>query len=460
MWINEGMASYSEKIFLEYVYDYDSYIDEVKTNHKDVIHHAHINDNGFRALHGIPHAYTYGDHSYNKGADVAHTLRGYLGDADFFMALNSFLMNNQYQDVDAYDFRDHLNTLPGIDVTDFFNDWIFNPGFPALSVDSVSSVINGSNYDVTVYVRQRLRGAPAPFNNLPMEVTFKGSDWTEQTETILMSGSTENFTFTLPFDPIMTWLNGGDLISQAVTASNVVVTSTGTKDENYPMFRITTNSVTDSAFVRMEHHWVGEGDGLFNGPQAWQYEISNERYWKVDGIFPPGFEAEFRVFLNGTTSTNGHLDNDLVAQPGFHEDSVVLFYRPTTDANWEVVNGYTSSTLGTATDGYARMDVDTLKKGEYTWGWKKGTVGMASNNEDSKFILYPNPVKDVLTIDLTGHNSSLDIRIYDVTGKVVLADKSTGDITSVDLQEFVSGSYVVSIIDDGKFVGSQVFSKE
>ena len=37
MWINEGMASFSERLFLEYVYGYDAYIDDIKLNHLAVL---------------------------------------------------------------------------------------------------------------------------------------------------------------------------------------------------------------------------------------------------------------------------------------------------------------------------------------------------------------------------------------------------------------------------------------
>ena len=100
------MASFCERIFLEYVYGYEEYINAVKDNHLEVLHHAHIDDEGFRAIHGVPHAFTYGSHSYNKGADVAHTLRSYMGDSAFFGGLTDFLLAYKYDDASAYDMRD------------------------------------------------------------------------------------------------------------------------------------------------------------------------------------------------------------------------------------------------------------------------------------------------------------------------------------------------------------------
>lgn len=49
-----------------------------------------MNDGGYRAISGIPHEYTYGTTVYKKGADVVHTLRGYMGDKDFLMRVKIF----------------------------------------------------------------------------------------------------------------------------------------------------------------------------------------------------------------------------------------------------------------------------------------------------------------------------------------------------------------------------------
>jgi aminopeptidase N len=120
MWINEGMAKYSEHLFTEWVYDYDQYMALMRDNHYDVLRYSHINDSGFYALNAVPIKYTYGDHSYNKGADVLHTLRSYMGDAQFMAALKSIQTNFGGQNISSVQFMQHINSLGGIDVTDFF----------------------------------------------------------------------------------------------------------------------------------------------------------------------------------------------------------------------------------------------------------------------------------------------------------------------------------------------------
>jgi len=54
MWINEGMAVYSEHLFLEKVYDYTTSLEEIKSNHKSVVQFTHLNEGGLRAIFANP----------------------------------------------------------------------------------------------------------------------------------------------------------------------------------------------------------------------------------------------------------------------------------------------------------------------------------------------------------------------------------------------------------------------
>jgi hypothetical protein len=459
MWINEGMASYSERLFLEYLYGYDAYINDIKLNHKDVLHHAHISDDGYFALSGVPHQITYGDHSYNKGADVAHALRGYLGDSLFFMGLKSFLAANVYQDVDATDFMDHLNTINGIDVTDFFNDWIFNPGFPHFSIDSTMVSGSGGIYTVDVFVKQKLKSAPNFYSNVPLEITFMDDDWQEYTASFMMSGQSDNFQFTVPFSPVTSYLNGADKISQAVTGENVEIIGPGIKDKSYPMFKVTTTAVADSAFLRLEHHWVSP-DPFKDNLKGYRYSLSQERYWRVVGLSNIGFEGSGRIFLNGTTSSSGNLDNNLVAEPGFTEDSLRVFYRVNTAADWEVVSGYSINTLGSATNGNAYINIDVLLPGEYTFGWEYGYVGIEEEIVGQVFNIYPNPAQEIVNIDLSDYNSGeRTIGIYDMKGKLLKHKISVATQIFLDISDLSNGQYLISVLNAGKFIGSKILVK-
>ena len=108
MWLNEGWASYSERIFLEAVYGRDRYDEDVEDNHRSVLQFAHVQDGDVLPVSGIGHANTYGRHVYNKGADMVHSLRGMMGDEAFFDACRSFQSDFKFQDVTTDDMRVHF----------------------------------------------------------------------------------------------------------------------------------------------------------------------------------------------------------------------------------------------------------------------------------------------------------------------------------------------------------------
>ncbi|HMC98429.1 MAG TPA: M1 family metallopeptidase, partial [Flavobacteriales bacterium] len=158
MYINEGFAEYLSYLFLEHVYGRARYMQEVRANHRAMVHRAHLVDQGWWALADMPQAWTYGEQTYNKGADVLHSLRTYLGDELFDQGLTSFLQTHAYQPVNSIQLRDHLSQNTGIDLTDFFDDWIFQSGWAAFEFNEVSFAPNGSAWDVGLTIQQKMRG--------------------------------------------------------------------------------------------------------------------------------------------------------------------------------------------------------------------------------------------------------------------------------------------------------------
>lgn len=69
--------------------------------------------------------------SYSKGAYVLHGLRWLLGDSLFFATLHSYLNdeNLAYGFAKTSDFQRHCELVSGMDLTCFFNQWIYGKGF-------------------------------------------------------------------------------------------------------------------------------------------------------------------------------------------------------------------------------------------------------------------------------------------------------------------------------------------
>ncbi|MBL7826647.1 MAG: M1 family metallopeptidase, partial [Saprospiraceae bacterium] len=172
MWLNEGWASFSEHLFTEWVYGRAAYIAAVKSNFLNVLQNAHVGEGGYRAVSGVPHNLTYGTHVYNKGAVVAHNLRAYMGDSLFRIGIRSALDQTNFTDWSSADFRDKLELATGLDLHPFFNDWVFNGGYPDFVIDSIHTSATGQqNLQVKVFLKQTRRGTPAFHQSVPLELT-------------------------------------------------------------------------------------------------------------------------------------------------------------------------------------------------------------------------------------------------------------------------------------------------
>jgi aminopeptidase N len=461
MWINEGLATYSESIFLEHVYDYDRYISELKGIHRDVIQTAHISDGAFYALSGVPHSATYGDHSYQKGATMMHNLRTYMGDVSFFDGLKYIQTNFAFDNIDALGFKNALEASSGQDLDPFFDGYVLNPGFNGYELDSFAIEPVGNEYEVTVYVEQKRFESPDFFNNIPLEVTFTGAGWQRETSQFVMSGATGSSSFTVPFYPEMIALNEGNKLLNAVTGENIVVTEPSMENLDYPYFFLNILDEDDSSFVRLEHYRLAP-DPINSAFIGNQFVISPERFWKVDGIWSDSFNAEAWLVYDGRETNAGYLDTALMTSHNgvaFHEDSVVLLWRPNQSVRWEEYPFYDRNTYSSKTDGFGRIETTTLLKGEYTFGFRKN-IAKVLEQDTKQFNIYPNPTSEDLTVSFDGNESDFELKIYDSKGKLWLTQNGIGSKAKVSTQELKIGNYFITIELNNQLVGTQEFIKQ
>jgi aminopeptidase N len=412
MWINEGMASYSEDLFNEDLYGRAKYLSDVRSNLTNIIQFAHHKEGGYRAISGVPHAYTYSDHVYLKGKAVAHSLRGYMGDSLFFVGLHAFLNNRKFSAVSSYDMRDELETASGLNLHSFFDNWVFSPGFPHFSIDSVSISKIALSYSATVSLKQKLTGAPALYTDVPLEVTFWDSTWTPITKQVELSGQDSSYQFTLLFNPVFTAVNYNQKLADAISSESKTIKTIGASNFANAFMNLTVQNISDSVFIRIEHNWT-KPDSLKDASK--NYKLSPNRYWKVDGIFNSGFVSKARITYDGRSNSfsgTNYLDNALITGK---EDSLVLLYRKDAGDDWNEYSTYTKL-MGNVNDKTGSITLDSLKRGEYVLALKTGAptgqVKPIAKNAD--FRIFPNPAGSKVNIELKNNvNNDSDIDIYD-----------------------------------------------
>lgn len=433
MWINEGSAAYCEYVFKEEFTSRGAYEAQVRNQHKELLRTCHIQDEGYWPLSGVPQEHTYGYTTYTKGADMIHTLRAYLGDSLFFNGLSELLEQNKFSDIDAIEYRDDLSAITGVDLDNFFADWIFQAGWPHVSIDSLSVIPNGGQYDVTIHLKQKLVARANYGNQIPVTLTLRDNNWNTFEETIHSSGMNNTVTVTVPFQPSLGYLNRDELISHAVTANYATYTTTGTKQLTHSNLILQVQSVTDSAFVVVEHNWAAP-DPVFDWSTG--YVISPQRYWRVDGIWDPGFSTNATFRYSGqTTGGNAYLDHLLITGA---EDSLILLYRPDRSVDWYEYPTYTKS-MGNATDKTGTMNVTNLLKGEYAIALKGQNLDLKETSDSDVVILYPNPASGSVTVETAVS-----------TDRMVVTD-AAGKFVAQQLKPEVKSTFVTSSWQKGTY---------
>ena len=459
MWLNEGMASYSERLFLEWTYNYGKYIAEVKSIHDDIVKYIHLRENGFRAISGVPHQYTYGDHVYKKGSDVAHTLRSYMGDAAFFAGLKYVMQQKAYKNMNSLEFRDLLETSSGLNLHDFFDNWVMNGGWPHFSIDSITTTGSVAPYTSVVHVKQKLFGAPNLYSNVPLEVSFMNTAWNKEIKTITMSGASQSFTVQTNVLPVYAGMNVDSKISDAISSEyKTIKTNTNI---NYALGRalvMVSNKGADSSFVRIEHN-IAAPDPIQNN--VYNFRLNSQHYWKVDGILSNGFVAKLRFNFDGgkVKSGNSYLDTSLII---VNADSLILLYRKNAGDDWKEVTHYTKMTFGAKVGNFT---VDTLKFGEYVFANGHSNILTSLKNKQSQVVelnLYPNPSSTILNVAIENYklsaNSSIDI--YDMQGKTVKHISTINPENTISIEDLAPGQYILNLVDKSKKVAAKTFVVE
>ena len=105
---------------------------------------------------------------------------------------------------------------------------------------------------------------------------------------------------------------------------------------------------------------------------------------------------------------------------------------------------------------YWEVTVETLGFSGFFVRTASSTLATANVKQD-QVVIYPNPVKEVLNIDLKAQNGK--VKIFDLSGKVI----KTAEVNksgSIDVSKLMKGMYIVEITTDGNTKVTKKIIKE
>mgnify|MGYP000985069598 FL=1 len=136
--------------------------------------------------------------TYNKGAMITHMLRWKLGDVKFFQALKSYLADPAlaYGYAITANLKSHLEAADdGNSLTEFFNDWLINQGYPTYTITAQ----NWGAGQAKIIVNQTQSHASVSFFEMPLQIRLTGSGSQVLDVIVNNTNNAQEFIVSVPF---------------------------------------------------------------------------------------------------------------------------------------------------------------------------------------------------------------------------------------------------------------------
>jgi aminopeptidase N len=202
--LNESFATYGEYLWEEYKYGRDA-ADEHHLNSR----YGYFGQSEQKEVNLVRYDYEnredmFDAFSYNKGGQVLHMLRKYVGDEAFFASLKLYLESRKFKSGEIHHLRLAFEDVTGKDMNWFFNEWFLNKGCPNLEI---TKAYDGSSKKLTLNVSQKQDFKEAPLYRLPVYIDIY-SGGKKDRQLIWITEAKQTFTFNVNSKPELVNFDG------------------------------------------------------------------------------------------------------------------------------------------------------------------------------------------------------------------------------------------------------------
>lgn len=191
-WLNESWATFSESLWREHLAGLPSYLNEQESKINLYFNNI-VKIEGVIPLFDYPRTSAQSNYPttiYYKGAVVVGMLRHKLGDSIFFRGLQAFQKKYKYSNMNTEALQSIFEQLSSQNLDQFFNQWIYSPGWPKIKATLTYKDIQNGEYIADKLRLEQIKTEGwgyekgGYFLNFPLEVTFKRKDGS-QTDTLI-----------------------------------------------------------------------------------------------------------------------------------------------------------------------------------------------------------------------------------------------------------------------------------
>jgi len=198
-WLNEGFATYFTDLYYEHWKGYDVF--RYRVWRRDQLPTIKNNLNRPRPLSGK----NAGD-IYIKGASVLHMLRIKMGDGLFREGIKNYLQRHAFANAESSDLRQALENSSGMNLHEFFRQWVYGKGIPEFLLSKSYSAKTGTFTLHIQQVQDSVKIRPVFTMNLKIGLSVNGR---YKEYAVLINRRKQEFNIKLPQAPQMVIFDAG-----------------------------------------------------------------------------------------------------------------------------------------------------------------------------------------------------------------------------------------------------------
>lgn len=290
IWLNEGFATYLSALVIENFDGKSDFTDEKtrminnitsKTNGAIYLTDAELTD-----VNRIFDSRL----TYDKGAMVLNMLRFKMGDVPFFQGVKNYLKdtNLAYKYAKTPDFQAHLEAVYGNSLSEFFNDWIYNQGYPIYTI-SAQNIEGGK---AKFIINQTQSDPSVSFFEMPVPIRVFGTNGQQLDLVLNNTVNGESFTENIPFAiTSLTFDPNKNIISKDNTVT------LGQKSFDLNAIRLSLDSVSNVLSLDLPNGIAIEKSAIYNMAGQKIKETSSASTWDITSL-PTGV-----YFINVVTNS-------------------------------------------------------------------------------------------------------------------------------------------------------------
>jgi aminopeptidase N len=212
IWLNEGFATFMERLWVEHNFPKDQIEYELWSDARDWFENADLYQKPI-VRHDFDDSSEFDGNAYNKGGWVLMMLRHEIGEEAFYAGLRHYLEVNRGKNVVTADLTRAIEEATHANVDQFFSQWIYGAGAPKFDV---SYSYDDAKHKILLKVKQtqKVEGKVGIFR-VPADVEVATASGAK-TYPVTVAKAEESFEFPADSAPVMVLFDkGGHVLKSA-----------------------------------------------------------------------------------------------------------------------------------------------------------------------------------------------------------------------------------------------------